>query len=113
MQREPVKEMQLRKNMLVVSLLGVVLTSGCALGSNAPGRAAGAVKDGARRETIRNVASENFTQQLYGPGAIGAATPTAVARVDPTGIQVETSVEFHLAKSNPANQPILWLSLTQ
>ena len=77
--------MQLRKNMLAVGLLGVVLTSGCALGSNAPGRAAGAVKDGARRETIGNVASENFTQQLYGPSVVGAATPVGAVGVDPAG----------------------------
>ncbi|WP_364744213.1 GGDEF domain-containing protein [Arthrobacter sp. LAR12-1-1.1] len=72
--------------MLAVGLLGVVLTSGCALGSNAPGRAAGAVKDGARRETIGNVASENFTRQLYGSSAVGAATLTGAAGVDPAGL---------------------------
>lgn len=65
--------------MLAVGLLGIVLTSGCALGSNASGRAAGAVKDGARRETLGNVASENFTQQLYRSSAVPAATPAGVA----------------------------------
>ena len=78
--------MQLRKNMLAVGLLGVVLTSGCALGSNAPGRAAGAVKDGARRETIGSVASDNFTQQLYGSSTVRAASPTGAAGVDPAGV---------------------------
>lgn len=82
--------MQLGKNMLAVGLLGVVLTSGCALGSNAPGRAAGAVKDGARRETLGSVASEDFARQLYGPGAAGEAGPTAAARVDPAGLAPAT-----------------------
>ena len=65
--------------MLAVGLLGIVLISGCALGSNASGRAAGAVKDGARRETLVNAAAENFTQQLYRSSAIPAATPTGAA----------------------------------
>jgi len=78
--------MQLRKNMLAVGLLGVVLTSGCALGSNAPGRAAGAVTDGARRETIGSVASENFARQLYGSSAVGETTFTRAVGVDPAGL---------------------------
>lgn len=65
--------------MLAVGLLGIILTSGCALGSNAPGRAAGAVKDGARRETLGNTASENFTQQLHRSSADPAATPIGAA----------------------------------
>ncbi|WP_229995130.1 hypothetical protein [Arthrobacter sp. Bi26] len=81
----------MRKNMLAVGLLGVVLTSGCALGSNAPGRAAGAVKDGARRETIGSAASENFARQLYGSSPMGAASPTAAAGVDPAGLVPATS----------------------
>ena len=80
------KEIQLRKNMLAVGLLGVVLASGCALGSNAPGRAAGAVKDGARRETVGNVAEEQFSEQLYGSSAVGAATLTGAVGVDPAGV---------------------------
>lgn len=78
--------MQLRKNLLAVGLLGVVLTSGCALGSNAPGRAAGAVKDGARRETTGNGAEEHFTEQLYGSSAVGASTPAGAVGVDPEGV---------------------------
>lgn len=58
--------------MLAVGLLSAVLTSGCALGSNAPGRAAAAVKDGARRETIGNLAEEKFTERLYGTSAVKA-----------------------------------------
>ena len=73
--------MQLRKNLLAVGLLGVVLTSGCALGSNAPGRAAGAVKDGARRETIGNVAEEHFTEQLYGSSTVRAAKTTGAVDI--------------------------------
>ena len=69
--------------MLAVGLLGVVLTSGCALGSNAPGRAAGAVKDGARRETIGSVASENFARQLYGSSTVGAAPSPAQQGLTP------------------------------
>lgn len=60
--------------MLAVGLLSAVLTSGCALGSNAPGRAAAAVKDGARRETIGNEAEERFTEQLYGSVAVNDVT---------------------------------------
>jgi hypothetical protein len=78
--------MQLRKNMLAVGLLGVVLTSGCALGSNAPGRAAGAVKDGARRETIGSVASENFARRLYGSSAVGETTLARAIGVDPASL---------------------------
>lgn len=64
----------MRKSMLAVGLLSAVLTSGCALGSNAPGRAAAAVKDGARRETIGNEAEERFTEQLYGSVAVNDVT---------------------------------------
>lgn len=53
-----------KKNMLAIGLLSVVLSSGCALGSNAPGRAAGAVKDGARRETMANAAEDDFSERL-------------------------------------------------
>ena len=79
------KEMQLRKNMLAVGLLSVVLSSGCALGSNAPGRAAGAVKDGARRETMANVAEEDFSERLLQSeasrwmGRQGGGTPRTIA----------------------------------
>lgn len=64
----------MRKSMLAVGLLSAVLTSGCALGSNAPGKAASAVKDGARRETTGNVAEEEFIEQLYGSSAVNAVT---------------------------------------
>lgn len=64
----------MRKSMLAVGLLSAVVAGGCALGSNAPGRAAGAVKDAARRETIGNVAEEEFSGQLYGSGAVNAVT---------------------------------------
>ena len=76
----------MRKNMFAFGLLGVVLASGCALGSNAPGRAAGAVKDGARRETIGNVASGNFTRQLYGSSAVRSVTPAGAVGADPVSV---------------------------
>lgn len=60
----------MRKSMFAVGLLSAVLTSGCALGSNAPDRAAAAVKDGARRETIGHDAEEKFTEQLYGSSVV-------------------------------------------
>lgn len=66
----------MRKRSLALGLLGVVLTSGCALGSNAPGRAAGAVKDGARRETLANTPAESFAERLYGQPAATSVAPT-------------------------------------
>ncbi|NQD87595.1 hypothetical protein HP499_07225 [Paenarthrobacter sp. CM16] len=57
------------RHIFAVSLAGLALASGCALGSNAPGRAAAAVKDGARRETLPHAASEGFTEYLYGPAS--------------------------------------------
>lgn len=66
--------------MFAVGFASLVLTSGCALGSNAPGRAAAAVKDGSRRETLGNDVSEAFAMRLYGAGpslAEGAATSNA------------------------------------
>jgi len=79
--------------MPAVGLLGVVLTSGCALGGNAPGRAAGAVKDGARRETIGSVASENFARQLYGSSTVGETTFIRAAGVDPAGLGQDVGVD--------------------
>jgi osmoprotectant transport system substrate-binding protein len=54
----------MRKSMIAVGLLSVVLTSGCALGGNGPGQAAGVAKDGPLKDVTVNVASKNFTEQL-------------------------------------------------
>jgi osmoprotectant transport system substrate-binding protein len=54
----------MRKSFIAVGLLSVVLTSGCALGANAPGQAAGPAKDGPLKDATVNVASKNFTEQL-------------------------------------------------
>lgn len=72
--------MQLRKSMFAVGLLSVLLSSGCALGSNAPGRAAGAVKDGARRETVANVAADDFSERLRLASGARDASPGGAGR---------------------------------
>lgn len=75
----------MRKSMFAVGLLSAVLASGCALGSNAPGRAAGAVKDGARRETSGNVAEEKFIEQLYGSTSANALITSGQGTQPPAG----------------------------
>lgn len=71
--------------MFAVGLLSAVLASGCALGSNAPGRAAGAVKDGARRETVGNAAEEKFTERLYGSRTANALITSGLGTQSPAG----------------------------
>jgi osmoprotectant transport system substrate-binding protein len=55
----------MRKTLLAVaSLIGLTLTSGCALGGNAPGQATGSAKDGPLKGVTLTVAGKNFTEQL-------------------------------------------------
>ncbi|MDQ0867267.1 glycine betaine ABC transporter substrate-binding protein [Arthrobacter globiformis] len=73
----------MRKSMLAAGLLSVVLTSGCALGGNGPGQAAGgAAKDGPLKDAALNVASKNFTEQLL-------LCEVAAQRLESQGASVE------------------------
>jgi osmoprotectant transport system substrate-binding protein len=55
----------MRKILLAAaSLIGLTLTSGCALGGNAPGQTAGTAKDGPLKGVSVTVAGKNFTEQL-------------------------------------------------
>ena len=55
----------MRKNMVTAaSLLGLALTSGCALTSNGPGQGSGPADSGPLKGATVNVASKSFTEQL-------------------------------------------------